>query len=127
MISGIVMSVPLGMTCGFETSPAIVDIDSYPEYIHMPTEIPPAMKKSQSEAPVASYAVSWNEIVSAVSALPPQFMKPHTATSPNATITSIESIVLAIPTSFTPRILIHVNMIIIAALMANSPVQPRSH
>ncbi len=40
IIKGTVIIVALGITCGFLTSPAIVDIDSYPEYIHIPRAMP---------------------------------------------------------------------------------------
>ena len=77
--------------------------------------------------PSAGSGVSWNEIVDAVSASPPQLIKPHIATTPKATITRIERIVLTIPTSLTPRMLIIVNMAIIANLSANSAGIPISH
>ena len=56
-----------------------------------------------------------------------QFMKPHMATIPKATITRMDRIVLTIPTSLTPLMLIHVNIRIIATLKAISAPQLSSN
>ena len=77
--------------------------------------------------PSAGSGVILNEIVDAVSASPPQLMKPHIATNAKAAITRSESIVLTEPTSLTPRTLISVKIAIIANFSANSPPIPISH
>ena len=88
----------------------MLDIHSYPQYIHTQMQIPPPSPSTKL------YPSGMNGSTGFVC----QFMKPTTATSANASSMSTESIVLTLPTSLSPIRLMMVNISIIPILTACS-------
>ena len=118
MTSGVPIIRALGMTfCGFWISPASVDIDSQPEYIHIMIASP-RFREVRKLSPSGSIGLN---------PLPVPLVMPYTVKMSSGTMTTTWMIVSDQPVSSRPLMLMNVNTATMPTPMSARSVAPNPH
>ena len=118
MTRGVPSMSARGMTrCGFSISPASVDIDSHPEYIHIMIASPRLRDVSRVSP----------GLMTGLNGLPEPERMPQTVNTSSGAMTPIWMIVSVHPVSSSPRMLMKVKIATIPMPMSARSAPPKPH